>query len=830
MGSHAVLRLFEILMNTQLEFIPWYSYSVAGALVVMLALAYLVARLLGGAAASLARHAGILALRTAFVAMLLAMFANPTRVSEVPGAIRPAEMLFLLDASQSMALDDAGVSRWDRALQSIHDATSHGEQSLSANVRLFRFGRQLDAVDVSLSAPAGPSSAGTAQNAGQPTEADTQLSAALREAVSRFGKQRPAGVVVISDGRIREPAELSDIAARFAQLGVPIHVLPCGDASKGGDVAIVSLIIPATVRKNALVNVQALVRSHGFGGRRGELKLHQLDPQGRPAKQLTSAPLTLQDGVQVIDMHFPAGEDDFDVRAWIRPQPAETSEANNAFVTDFEIDRNHIRLLYLDGDPPRYANVESAGQVIMRGPHVALQQALEGDQNIDCTVLSASEAGLAAPNGLLDAFPISPIELASFDAIILNNVPRSSLTDEQCQWLEEWVRARGGGFCMVGGAASFGDEWARPPLGPLFSATSLGNPSWRPALTVKAEANLAEPLHPILCLTDDSARNRELWRALPLFRGGNASLTRSDFANVLATAVPTSDSEVIATNDGEIIVGFPAIATGRYGRGRTLAMAVAMTGADAQGVLNWGGRGRQHYARFWRNVVYWLSEDSLLVRKRLVVSTDKRVYSPGETIRIRAEAYDANATPTLDYRLKVAIEPQSASTITDYAPIHWPSDQPRAGGVRDLRVAWGEELELPARSDTDRGGAYELALAIAEASAIEPNDGDLRLELTAYDGAAQVDSASIPIHVLNDPFEQRNPFPDHELLANLAESTGGDVLSSPEALRDLLLRAPTTKGAPEVKRTPAWNNWWVLLALFGLLGAEWLLRRRIGLA
>ncbi len=52
----------------------------------------------------------------------------------------------------------------------------------------------------------------------------------------------------------------------------------------------------------------------------------------------------------------------------------------------------------------------------------------------------------------------------------------------------------------------------------------------------------------------------------------------------------------------------------------------------------------------------------------------------------------------------------------------------------------------------------------------------LRIELTAYEDNTQVDSTSIEIQVLDDPSEQQNPFPDHELLRRLAHESGGTVL------------------------------------------------------
>jgi hypothetical protein len=92
------------------------------------------------------------------------------------------------------------------------------------------------------------------------------------------------------------------------------------------------------------------------------------------------------------------------------------------------------------------------------------------------------------------------------------------------------------------------------------------------------------------------------------------------------------------------------------------------------------------------------------------------------------------------------------------------------------------------------------------------------------------DSTSLPLQVLHDPFEQQNPFPNHELLKQLAAASGGTVISTPDQLTDVLRGVPVTTGPSRVTKTPAWSNWWLLVALIGILTADWCVRRSIGLA
>ena len=94
----------------------------------------------------------------------------------------------------------------------------------------------------------------------------------------------------------------------------------------------------------------------------------------------------------------------------------------------------------------------------------------------------------------------------------------------------------------------------------------------------------------------------------------------------------------------------------------------------------------------------------------------------------------------------------------------------------------------------------------------------------------EIDSTSLDIQILHDPFEQQNPFPNHELLTRLAGGSGGKVLHSAEDLAGLLRDVPADVGPPIIRRVPLWSNVWVLGVLLGLLTIEWCWRRTLGLA
>jgi hypothetical protein len=247
----------------------------------------------------------------------------------------------------------------------------------------------------------------------------------------------------------------------------------------------------------------------------------------------------------------------------------------------------------------------------------------------------------------------------------------------------------------------------------------------------------------------------------------------------------------------------------------------------------WGEKDARYYKKFWHNVVYWLTENSSIGRRRLLAETDKRLYRPGEPIVLRARTYDENAAQTLDYRVAVSVEPKSAGEVTsDDSPLRRPSagPKPSEGAGKGPLLPWGEEFEM-----TRLGGekSYLATLPIAEGKALPSGvtlTQGLRIELTAYENNTQVDSTALEVQVLDDPSEQQNPLPDHDLLRTLADRSGGSVLAGAPDLSAMIGRLPHFVGPPDIKRVPAWSRWWLLSILIGLLTVEWVWRRRLGLA
>jgi hypothetical protein len=203
----------------------------------------------------------------------------------------------------------------------------------------------------------------------------------------------------------------------------------------------------------------------------------------------------------------------------------------------------------------------------------------------------------------------------------------------------------------------------------------------------------------------------------------------------------------------------------------------------------------------------------------------------GETITLRACAFDENAALTLGYRVAVTVDSRSASDAgVQNSPLRRAGPGQNATAASSQLLPWSEEFEL-VRDQSDK--SYSAVLSIAEAKSLPAGVNltqALRVELTAYEDNTQVDSTSLDIQILDDPSEQQNPLPDHDLLRRIASESGGTVLKGADDLTAVIEGLPRFTAPPQKKSTPVWSVSWLLALLIILLSIEWVWRRRLGMA
>jgi uncharacterized membrane protein len=795
--------------NSTFDLLPPLSLALIGALAFGLLILLALSRWWLGPPAAPARRRGLVALRALTLLLLLVILLNPIRVDESPGPIERARAVYLLDASRSMSLGGS-ATRWEDALRISRESLRLIAPNRRPEPSVYRFGEGLSAMDLAM-VFGGDEADPAATNAATPTEArrdgptdmDTQLVGGLQELTGRFGRAAPRAAVLLSDGQAKDPPSLEETCRRYAALGVPIHAVPLGTADCKGDVAIVGMVVPARVRKQSQQTAQVSVRSYGYDGRRTELILSALAEDGRPERQLNRLPIALTAGLQSVHLTFQTGDKPTRIQASIPAQPDEVSTDNNSETAELEIDRTKIRVLHVTANP-------GAGNV--------LSAALTADPDIECNTVAPLSGSRRLGAGQIGTLPDTVAQLFAYDVIVLENVAPDAFQGIELEWLEQWVARRGGGLCLVGGPSAFAaGGWRGSVLERMAPVTlDSGEQDWEAGAEKSLLPVASQAGHPLWSIVIDPIRNREILAALPPFSGA----TRLGTAKSAATVIGVVASE--ATNGRAA----PLLVVGLYGKGRTMALATSIFDHWA---ATWGESDNRYFAKFWRNAVYWLSETSSFGRRRLIASSDKILYRPGETVLLEAAAYDETANPSNECRVTVTVEPRSSSgqTKSNHSPLRWPAEVRRTGSEQGPYVPWSEELELSRRSER---GSFALRLPIAESMSVVSTAPALRLELSAYENATLIDSTSIDVQVLDDPPELQNPLPNPQLMARIASFSGGKVFSDAAALAAELGELPNKEGPPNVERIPVWSRWWLVVVLLVLLTAEWLWRRRLGLA
>lgn len=815
---------------------PWSVNGFAGLVLVSLLLWGCV-RLIWGPSQMRGRI-GLWILRGCSLAVLVAILLGPTIIDEQAGEVTRPKMLYLLDGSQSMQLGQDG-SRWDKSLRFIQTAENEAGRSHIRDIQTFRFGHRLEPLiratderstkDPSITLTSAGDQSDRATSIAPPEATDSRLGDALRQLLPQVNANSSAGVVLWSDGRVRASESVERLAEYIGDSGVPLHVVPVGQASGNGDIAVVSLVVPSRVRKYTENELQVFLRSYGYTGQRTTVRVLSKKKSGDvESATLASLPITLSGEAQSASLTFRVNEQPEDLLVVVDPLEGEITDRNNRLETRVDIDRTKVRVLYIEGQ--RIMQQSTLFSRLFTGGNAAdtssgrltVQDALQADEDIECTVLASlggsPPRSIAASSGTSgNVFPNSRAELFAYDCVVFSNVGPDVLEDEQIQWLAQLVEGRGGGLVVAGTDALVAEQWSDSPLLQLLPLQFRGEPA---TFARPTNVDVSAPHHPIWRLRLEQQANRQLLKQLP-------HLAVADFGYQ-----PKSTADVLAKKrDDDTAV----LMAHRVGRGRVVASTAALAGrALADLADDWGPQPERVAAKLWRNLIYWVTEGSSTGRRRLVANSDKQFYRPGDTLNVFATAYDEGALKTQKYRIWAMFEPASLDDMSLYSPVLWPDNVPRESGEVGPRIAWGEEL--PLTHDEDSMG-YELNLMLSETG----GDGDsgLRIEMTAYEGVeseaayghgTQVDSTSVTVQILSDPFEHQNPLPNHELLERLAAVSGGKVLSEPTELATLLKNREETRGPPHRDMSPAWSKWWFWLCLVGFLTSEWIWRRVTGLA
>jgi hypothetical protein len=388
-------------------------------------------------------------------------------------------------------------------------------------------------------------------------------------------------------------------------------------------------------------------------------------------------------------------------------------------------------------------------------------------------------------------FPIDRDELMKFEIVILGDFPLDLLSNEQQQWLVDFVTESGGGLVIVDGQRG---EWANADksiVGQLLPVTRLTAPQVDPKLS----GETVQPNSSKRVVLSSQGRNlaamdiregemdslSETWNALPKLQW-NATARVSLGTEVLATLQTPGASDSSETEH-------PFLATRLQGAGRVLY-------ASSDETWRWRYKvADKIHQRFWNQMARWVMRTPYLAESEFVsLDAGRMNYQEGEPIDIRSRLRKNGTTPLKDAEVQALIEREGAPPVM-------------------INLAPNQELP----------GVYN-------GTAINLPPGSYRVKVSANGVPHEMlDIATEFIVSAKPSIELEKKSADVSSLSRLAEATGGKYLDEKELPRLVDLLEPFSQGKIIETETLLWQSYFWFIPVVILLTLEWVLRKRIGL-
>lgn len=715
------------------------------------------------------RRLALFGLRAAVLLLLLFALLRPTLVHTVTKK-RSAELVFLVDWSRSMLIDDSigGKSRW-QALKAVLDDAAPALAQLGEDIKIKAYGFAADVEPIEYGED------GRFRLEDKPAGNQSALGAALEDVLRREAGQRLAGMVVLSDGaqRAYAPRDLPPQipARRLADLGYPLYTLPFGQARGLGqarDVAVKDLLVNQTVFvKNELV-IHGSVRIDGYANQKIPVKLLFENPLGKMQVVANQELQADSDGQTLpIEMSYvPQVPGEYKVTLEAAAQPGELVTTNNQLSTLVTVLPGGLNVLYLEG--------------AVRIEQKFLRRSVDASPDIKVDYLRLDETDRAAhPVDLTEFF-----QRGKYDVYILGDVDASVFKPEELLALAKVIH-QGAGLMTLGGFRTYGaGGYFSTPLANLLPVKMQEIERLQPSDPIDARTDLqlpgplvmqpARPLgvrHFVMALAQPS-ENEEVWRRLPPLDGANKWSGLKPAAQLLAE-----------TPDGK-----PLLAVQESG-GRVMSFAGDST-------WHWWMYGHQsEHKRFWRQAILWLARKDDQTQGNVWVRLAQRRFGPGGRVEFTAGANSPHGDPVVDATFKAEIA--------------------RPDGTRRpvALVRQGDQMS-GVFSDTQAAGDYTIEVSAASKEMV----GNARARFLVYDQDLELDNAAADPTLLSS-------------LARMTSQAGGQMLA-PEELPTLIERLkkepPDLETKIDEKKSP-WDTWPFYLTFVGLLSVEWALRKRWGM-
>jgi len=735
-------------------------------LLIATAIALAVAWSLRGARLSPLRRVTIGALRGTLLLLLAILIAGP-QLTLPRERVEADWVVVLCDRSRSLRVADAVIDAAPatRDAQLAEAFARHADmwRSIGLSRRLMVLGFDAGVHEIDRGPDGLPMLA-------EPDGIATEIGPAIASALERVVARPVSGFVLLSDGRTTSPPERA-LLRRLASEGIRVHVVPLGASEASGDHAIRAIDAPQRVFVEDEVPIEVEIdRSQSVGGALRVKLVDAISGRVLDAREATDGEHGRRTITLVGRAETPGPRE---WRVEIEPEGRDLVSENNVRSVQIEVVDRPIRVLYIDGYP--------------RWEYRYLKNLLVRERGIESSVmlLSADRDFAQEGNAPLARLPRNAQEFSVFDLIILGDVPAGAFSPAQMEAIKETVSKRGAGLLWIGGPRSMPRTWKGTALEEAIPFRgSLEPERFHEAVTMRSTPRAAK-----LGLMRISGRDDEPWPEELTRR--TTGWSRLEWAQRFEPGDLKPTAEVIAeTASGDGGQSSPLLASMRYGAGLSMYLATDET-------WRWRyGRGEVLPERFWLQLLRYLSRSSIDSQDRtLQLLVEPRRVESGDPVRIEVTRSDPDAMR------------QGASGRREVVTLAPRDDAGATTEPTTVELATAEDV--PGRASTtifpDRPGIY-------------------RISTVAEPGGAPT---TVDLEVVRSDLELARPETDHELLAQIADATEGEVLSIADlgalAGSDMLPNRALSVEHPLTQTL--WDTPLALLLVILIPAIEWSIRR-----
>jgi len=599
------------------------------------------------------------------------------------------------------------------------------------------------------------------------TGGSTRISPALDRVREDLAPVPLSGIVLVSDGADNSALGLTESLLALRAARVPVYTVGLGRSRYERDIELSRVSTPRSVLKGSSLVVDLIVSQTGYSGRTIQILV---EDDGRI---VGSQDVELAGDGEPVPVRVQFTAEEAGARRFTFRVPAQQDELvieNNEQEALISVRDDRRKVLFYEGEP--------------RWEVAFMRRAVADDENVQLVVLQRTaenkylRLAVDSAEELFQGFPRTREELFTYDALVLGTIEASAFTQEQMRMIADFVGDRGGGLLTLGGPHSFAEGgWIGTPLADVLPV-DIETSSPIDTLffdSLKVSPTRAGLAHPATQLAGSEKASRARWDSLP----------RITTANRLGGLKPGATA--LLEGKGDELRSEPVLSFQRYGRGLSVTLG-------AQDTWLWQmvpPLEDLSHETFWRQMLRWLVNDT---PDQVAVTLPSDRSAPGESVRITATVAD-QAYLRLNSSMVTARVTAPGGTVSEF-PLDWTIEQ---------------------------DGEYQAVFTPIET-------GLYRIDVEATNGEKKLDGEPAFINVAESRSEYFGSQLNESLLRRIADETGGRYYTPAKVASLAEDLSITGRGSTAIEEKDLWDMPILLLILLSMMAAEWLYRRRKGLA